>query len=178
MAAQQPMDEAARDVMLAEYKSLRDEILKKMDHRTTYRLATLTLSVGATGVGIQLKSPLLLLLVPIITLLLGNLTAFQTIQVSRLSTYVREHIERPLRNDFPDAMGWHHSNANRQMRLRESLAVSYIPNAAIPIVPSLVALGLAWTYDGALLGKIFLTCVDVGLLTYFLSLYIQRRLDL
>ena len=164
--------------MLAEYRALRDEILKKMDHRTTYRLATLTLSVGATGVGVQLKSPLLLLLVPMITLLLGNLTAFQTIQVSRLSTYVREQIEKPLRNEFPDSMGWHHSNGNRTARLRESLAVSYIPNAAIPIVPSLVAAGLAWTYGDNLPGKVFLTCVDAVLLIYFLYLYIQKRLDL
>jgi hypothetical protein len=113
-----------------------------------------------------------------VTLLLGNLTAFQTIQVSRLSTYVREHIEKPLRNEFPDAVGWHHSNANRKARLRESLAVSYIPNAAIPVVPSLVAVGLAWTYGDNLLGKVFLTCVDAALLIYFLALYIQRRLDL
>jgi len=178
MSSLHEIDDHSREIMLAEYKALRDEILKKMDHRTTYRLATLTLSMATMGIGIQLRSALLLLLVPMITILLGNLTIFQTMQVSRLATYVRDHIEKRLNVQCPGSMGWHLSNEDRPARLRDSLIVSYIPNAAIPLVPSTVSIGLAWTYDGSLWVKLSIMLVDIALIGYFLLIYVKNKYSL
>lgn len=178
MSSSQPIDDESREIVLAEYKAMRDEILKKMDHRTTYRLATLTLSMATMGIGIQLRSALLLLLVPMITILLGNLTIFQTMQISRLATYVREHIEKRLNSQHPGSMGWHLSNEDRPARLRESLIVSYIPNAAIPLVPSLVSIGLAWTHNGSIWVKVSVMAVDMTLIGYFLVIYAKNKYSL
>ena len=172
------ISDEAREIILTEYKALRDEILKKMDHRTTYRLATLTLSLATMGVGVQLRSAPLLLLVPMLTILLGNLSIFQTMQISRLATYVRENIEKRLNVQHPGSMGWHLSHEDRPMRLRESLIVSYIPNAAIPLVPSLIAIGLAWVYSENVWLTLSLSIIDSGLISYFLMNYVRNRYSL
>ncbi|MDX3588248.1 hypothetical protein [Streptomyces europaeiscabiei] len=178
MATPNPIDEVSREIILSEYNSLRDEILKKMDHRTTYRLATLTLSLTAMGIGIQLRSSALLLIVPMIAMLLGNLSSFQTMQISRLATYIRENIEKPLNGQYGASMGWHISHEDRPARLRESLLVSYIPNVAIPLTPSLVSMVFAWSYSNSLWVTIFLFCIDLALIAYFLSIYVKNRYSL
>jgi hypothetical protein len=178
VATSDSIDEPTREIMLAEYNAVRDEILKKMDHRTTYRLATLTLSLTAMGIGIQLRSASVLLLVPMIAILLGNLTIFQTMQVSRLATYIRENIEKPFNSQYAGSMGWHLSHEDRPKRLRESLWVSYIPNAVIPLTPSLVSIVFAWTYNSSLQVTVFLSCVDLALMAYFVMIYIRNRYSL
>jgi hypothetical protein len=59
-----PRDDVAREILLAEYKALRDEIIKKMDHRATFRISALTLTVAAIAAGVQFRNNMLLLLVP------------------------------------------------------------------------------------------------------------------
>ncbi|MGV9679221.1 hypothetical protein ACWDSJ_28400 [Nocardia sp. NPDC003482] len=178
MTAPPPIDDETREIILAEYKTLRDEIMKKMDHRTTYRLATLTLSMATMGVGIQLRNALLLLLVPMVTIILGNLTIFQTMQISRMSGYIRDDIEKRLNAQYANPLGWHLSNEDRPKRLRESLIVSYIPNAAIPLIPSVVAIGLSWTLTGSAWARAAITVIDLALIAYFLFIYGRNRYSL
>lgn len=180
MSSQAPVqfDDVTRELKLAEYATLREEILKKMDHRTTYRQTTLTLSLTALALGVQFKSSPLLLVVPMITILLGNLTIFQTMQVSRISAYLLENVEKPFNLQYPQAFGWHSSNQDRPRRLRESMVSSFLPNAAIPLVPSFVAIILAWGYSKDFRVTALMTAVDLLLIAYFIVVYVKNRLSL
>lgn len=89
-------DPVAREIILAEYKALRDEIIKKMDHRTTFRISALTLTLAAIGVGVERKSDVVLLLVPIVAVLFNFVAIYHSIQIGRAADYIRDKIEPKL----------------------------------------------------------------------------------
>ena len=78
----------------------------------------------------------------------------------------------------PGAFGWHLSNEDRPAKLRASLSASYIPNAAVPMIPSLVAIVMGCAYGNATLPVVLMIVVDALLIGYFLALYFRNRLDL
>lgn len=45
--------EVVREILLTEYKCLRDEVCKKMDHRVSLIVSSVTTSVVALGVGVE-----------------------------------------------------------------------------------------------------------------------------
>lgn len=85
----------SREIILAEYKALRDEIIKKMDHRTTFRISALTLTLAAIGVGAERKSDVVLL-VPIVAVLFNFVAIYHSIQIGRAADYIRDKIEPKL----------------------------------------------------------------------------------
>jgi len=94
-------DEVAREILIAEYKALRDEIIKKMDHRATFRISALTITVAAMAAGVQFENNLLLLLVPIVAVLFSNVAVFYSVQIGRAADYIRDHIEPKLDEQLP-----------------------------------------------------------------------------
>ncbi|MEV7044290.1 hypothetical protein [Amycolatopsis sp. NPDC051061] len=90
----------ARDLLLAEYRTLRDEILKKMDHRTSLVVCSVTVSSAVLGFGIERKSASLLLVSPLVSLLLGILIAFYNMQIGIASEHLRRHYEQPVARRF------------------------------------------------------------------------------
>ncbi|QMU76936.1 hypothetical protein GXW83_15625 [Streptacidiphilus sp. PB12-B1b] len=131
--------------------------------------------MATMGVGVQLHSALLLLLVPMIATALGGLTIYQTMQISQLSVYIRDEVEGRLNRDCPGSVGWHRSLANRREQFRENFLVSYVPNAAIPVTPSVVAMGLAGIYSENLAAAILRWCADLILIANFMTIYIKNR---
>jgi uncharacterized membrane protein len=75
------------EVLLAEYKTLRDEILKKMDHRTSLVVCSVTVSSAVLGFGIERKSAPLLLVSPLVSLLIGILILFHNVQIGEASEF-------------------------------------------------------------------------------------------
>lgn len=102
---------ADKDVLLAEYKSLRDEIMKRQDHRLLILAFTITGSgsvIGLTlGKATDIASPVKLLTFALISFVLAVIIAaiLLTIQITQqidvISSYIRKFIEPQL-----DGMGW------------------------------------------------------------------------
>lgn len=165
-------------VTLAEYSSLREEIVRKMDHRSTYRVATLTFTLAVIGVGIERDSQPLLLIVPIIAVLMGSLTIYQTLQISRVSGYIRDFIESNLSATYPNSIGWHSHNQVTKRRGALRFVVKDAPNTAIVIVPSFVSLFLATAYPGPPTWPTVLFVLGTLLTLAFIALYVYLREDL
>jgi hypothetical protein len=106
-------DDVAREILLTEYKALRDEIIKKMDHRATFRISALTLTLGAIGVGAERKSDVLLLLVPVVAVLFNVVAVFYSLQVARAADYIRDNIEPKLQAQAPGSVGRHTMTGDR-----------------------------------------------------------------
>jgi hypothetical protein len=172
------LDDGAREVVLAEYKALRDEILKKMDHRATFRVSALTLGLAAIGIGIERKSGVLLLLAPVAVVLLNNMASFHSMQIARTANYVRDVIEPKLTRQYPDSIGWHKFVGDRATRFRETLLSFHLSNLIFVFAPSLVSIALGWAYLGSLILTIALTLLDVSLLGLFCWNYFHLRLVL
>jgi hypothetical protein len=66
------VDGAEREIVLAEYRALRDEIGRIAGQRAVFRVVAFTLTSVAIGVGVERVSAVLLLLAPI-AVLLGDL---------------------------------------------------------------------------------------------------------
>lgn len=64
------------EVLLAEYRALREEIVKKMDHRTSMVVCSVTVSSAVLGFGIERQSGPLMLVAPLVSLLLGIIILF------------------------------------------------------------------------------------------------------
>lgn len=93
-----PLENAAiREVLLAEYKSLREEIFKKMDHRTNLNISMLTVSMITLGAGVERKSEMILLLAPVVSVLFGFLIAFNNYSIYGITSHIRDSIEPKFR---------------------------------------------------------------------------------
>ncbi|MCR3753726.1 hypothetical protein LX88_007735 [Lentzea californiensis] len=165
------------DILLAEYKALRDEIIKKMDHRTTLRVSATTLSLAAVGVGVERRSSAILLLVPVIVALLANMANFQTVQIGRLSRYIEE-IEGKLVGLHPGVIGWHTRSTDRKLRFRQIFVVYHLPNLTIVLAPAFLAMTLGWIYSDSLKISVILTCFDTVVLGLFLWNFVKNRHNL
>jgi hypothetical protein len=171
-------DAAEREILLTEYKALRDEILKKMDHRATFRVSALTLTVAAIGVGAERKSGLLLLLAPIVITLFSNLAIYHSVQIARAANYIRDVIEPKLDRQAPGSIGWHHFTSDRSSQFRQTFLSHHVPNLMIVIVPTTVAVALGWSYPDSVLLSTIVTVVDSVLVGVFLWNYYRHRLEI
>ncbi|WP_394613677.1 hypothetical protein JNUCC0626_27655 [Lentzea sp. JNUCC 0626] len=133
----------AADVLLAEYKSLRDEILKKMDHRTSLVVCSVTVSSAVLGFGIDRKSGALLLVSPLVSLLLGTLILFHNVQIAEISRYLRRRFEGPLAERIDGFVGWHVNKREPEYRFARRLLPYQLSLALIAIAPAVVAIPLA-----------------------------------
>ena len=134
----------AADVLLIEYRSLRDEILKKMDHRTSLVVCSVTVSSAVLGFGIDRRSGALLLVSPLVSLLLGTLILFQRVQIREAVEHLRERIEVPLVERFDGFVGWHMAERDPKYRLGRRMLPYHLPLILIAIAPLLVAMPLAF----------------------------------
>ncbi|HUQ56547.1 hypothetical protein [Lentzea sp.] len=131
------------ELALAEYKTLRDEILKKMDHRTSLVVCSVTVSSAVLGFGVDRKSGPLLLVSPLVSLLLGIFILFHNTQIGTASEYLRVRFDEPLSKSSGGSLGWHIGMSDPKVRLRHRLLPYHIPLILIAIAPALVAFPLA-----------------------------------
>lgn len=163
----------AAEIALAEYKALRDEILKKMDHRTSLMVCSVTVSSAVLGFGVERRNGPLLLVSPLISVLLGIVVLFHGAQIGQASEYLRRTFDIPLSDGARGAEGWHMSTADPGNRLRQRMLPYYFPLVLIAIAPAAVAVPLALA-DPDWVVWVILT-VDGGLLAIYLALLVKYR---
>jgi hypothetical protein len=95
----------AISIVLAEYKALRDEILKRKE--TQHQFASFALIALSTVIafGLQTKNATLILLYPILAMFLAIAWANQDRSVMLIAAYIRSRIEPKVGEDN---MGWEH----------------------------------------------------------------------
>ncbi|WP_309115998.1 hypothetical protein [Saccharothrix sp.] len=135
--------EFATELLLAEYKGLRDEIIKKMDHRTSMVVCSVTVSSAVLGFGIERQSAPLLLVSPLVSLLLGLLILFQNMQIGLASEHLRKNLEQPLSKHVTGFTGWHEAMANPRVRVVQRLIPYHLSLVLIAVAPATVAIPLA-----------------------------------
>jgi hypothetical protein len=141
--------EATREITLTEYRGLRDEICKKMDHRASFIVTSVTTSIVALGVGTERESGPILLLTPIIAALFGMLIIIHERQIKETSEYICDKIELPLSEVYPNSMGWHLTKGE-MIKLQGRLPAFYLPLILIMAIPSAAGFALAWSFRNPL----------------------------
>ncbi|USX49069.1 hypothetical protein [Lentzea sp. HUAS12] len=163
----------AADVMLAEYKSLRDEILKKMDHRTSLVVCSVTVSSAVLGFGIDRRSGALLLVSPLVSLLLGTLILFHNVQIAEISQHLRRRFEGPLAERVDGFVGWHVYKREPRYRFARRLVPYQLSLALIAMAPAVVAMPLALANPNWVAWVVL--GVDLALLTVYVGQFAGYR---
>jgi hypothetical protein len=166
----------ASEVLLAEYKTLRDEILKKMDHRTSMVVCSVTVSSAVLGFGIDRKSGPLLLVSPLVSLLLGILILFHNIQIGEAAEHLRRQVDVPLSEKFREFPGWHNLKSDPKYRLKQRMLPYHLPLILIAVAPAVVSTPLALVSPGPFVLTLPILVVDFALLVvYVVQLTLHRN---
>ncbi|WP_020663080.1 hypothetical protein [Amycolatopsis benzoatilytica] len=165
----------ASDLVLAEYRTLRDEILKKMDHRTSMVVCSVTVSSAVLGFGIERKSAPLLLVSPLVSLLLGILILFHNVQIGAASEHLRTRVEQLVSKQIKGFVGWHQTMGDPKVRLIQRLLPYHLPLILIAIAPAGVAIPLALSKFGAAVQTVPVLTVVVLLLVLYAVQLVRHR---
>lgn len=132
--------DAELEVLLAEYKALKDEQRSRIDRRE--HLVYLTLTAIAAALATASRLPEALLLLPLVTVILGWTHLVCDQKISAAGQYLREHLSLRLSALVGAAvLGWesaHRGDPRRRQRKRLQLAADL---ATFP-GPAMVALGV------------------------------------
>lgn len=168
--------EFVTEILLAQYRTLRDEILKKMDHRTSLVACSVTVSSAVLGFGLERQSGALLLVSPLVSLLLGILILYHNVQIGDASAYLRKNIELPISSRYHGYIGWHETKNDREYRLKQRAMFYHLPLVLIAIAPAIVVIPLALSKLGPLSLTIPVLVVDISLLlTYSVQIFRYRN---
>src|SRR5262245_27984252 len=168
------MSEFTSELLLAEYRAMREEITKKMDHRTSMVVCSVTVSSAVLGFGIERQSAPLLLVSPIVSLLLGILVMFTNVQIGIASEYLRTRIERPVLSRFNDPVGWHQSMVAK-IRWAQQILPYYLPLTLIAVTPAIVAIPLTLSNFGPVTSTAPVLAVVCLLLILYIFQFVQRQ---
>jgi len=163
------------EVLLAEYRALRDEILKKMDHRTSMVVCSMTVSSAVLGFGIERQSGSLLLVSPLVSLLLGILIVFHNTQIGEASEYIRERIEGLVSDRYPGFIGWHTMHGDPKYRLKQRMLPYHLPLILIAIAPAVVAVPLALSRIDSIGLAVPVLAVDASLFIVYILQIVRYR---
>lgn len=169
-------DNMRREILIAEYKALREEMVKRMDHRVTFRVSALALTLTATAVGVERRSGVLLLLAPIVTILLSNIATYISLRIDRIAGYIRSNIEPELNRLASRSAGWHRFDGDRPSQFRRMLVQYHVPILLLVLVPTVVAVGLGWVYEDSVSTSALITAIDVALLAMFAWNYYRSEI--
>jgi hypothetical protein len=161
-------------IILAEYTALREEILRRMDHRMTTLVTSLTVSGALIAVGVERESAPLLLVVPVVAALFGLLIIYHILTIREIGIYIEAKIERPLRLTYADSMSWHSAQMPPDIRIRRLIGIGYVPVALATLVPSFIGLTLPWSFKGGMALKIALFSVGVLTQSYYVFQYYTK----
>jgi hypothetical protein len=165
-----------REMMLAEHSTLREEQLRRMDHRITLIVGSLTASAALIGVGLERQSAALLLTAPIIAGLFGLLHIYHHVAIREIGDYIREHLEIPLGDGLQEWQGWHVTHASPTKRFKRLLLVWHVPIMCVTLVPSVVSIGLSFGFDASYGTRVPLLVAGGLLLCLYLLVYIAEGL--
>ena len=172
----QPSEDPAVQIMLAEYGSLRDEQLKRMDHRVTLIVAPLTISATLLGVGLERKSAALLLVTPVVAVLFGLLQLYHHVAIREIGQYLRDDLEAQMKSAAPGLSGWHTTCQEQRQRFWRLMVVWHLPIMMVTLVPSLLAIGLSFGMSATRPLRWSLLVVSVLLLGVFTIRYLREEM--
>jgi hypothetical protein len=89
--------------LLAEYNTLRDEILRRIEAQEKAISLTLLIFGTILGFGLQNHSPLIILLYPIISTFLASIWVYNTVSIKKVALYIKDEIENKIDKKN---MGW------------------------------------------------------------------------
>ena len=163
-------------LIVAEFNSLREELLKRIEHG--HRLASLTLAAAGALLTFGLKDDLrvpLFLLYPLFALFMAMEWSFNNMRVVQIGAYVHYHIEEMHRQS--KWQGWERYLVICDSPLeKRGLTGEWAPATGIFVGTQCVALFVAWVFgssQGPEFPSVFnisFTVFDVGIIiaTYFL----------
>jgi hypothetical protein len=132
--------------LLAEYRELRAEILKRSEMQHQLISIALVALAGLTSIGLK-ESPIALLAYPMLVLFLSAAWSYNDIQIAQLGSYIRYRIEEQL---IGDGLGWEHAiladAASKRIGARAKLATR----------------GLFWGTECLAVGLYLLKRISVG----------------
>jgi hypothetical protein len=163
-------------ILLAEYAALRNEAVKRMEHRITLLVTSLTVSAATIAVGVERRSAGLLLIVPVVAGLFGLLIVYHHMAIKELGIYIRNYIEEPLRESNPRVMNWQSTRLPSSTRAKRIFGIWHLPMVLATLVPSAVGLGLGWSFPGSVYLKLSLSAVGVAVMIYYLLAYTRQLL--
>ena len=138
------MTNQEKDLLIAEYCALREEVLKRIELR--FQMTSLALVALATliGVGFQNHDASIILLYPILAVFLLSVHISNSFEIQKMTDYIRDHVE--LKAGI-DNIGWQHYRIRPDIDTHKGLAYSGVR-------ATLVASGLVAFVAGLSLLKI------------------------
>lgn len=149
-----------------EYKTLRDEILKRMDLR--HQMVSVTLTIAGAFLGFGLGTPGVVLVYPPLAAFLAVAWAQNDYRVRQVSTYIREHHEKYL-----PGLGWEtHMQAQRSSGGVGAWRLLLMSHGGIFLLTQLMAIGiglLKFTYTPVEYGLLGIDVLFVLIVVWVLS---------
>jgi hypothetical protein len=124
--------------LLAEYKELRGEILKRSEIQHQLISIALVALGGLAAVGLK-DSPSALLAYPLLALFLGAAWSYNDIQIAQLGVYIRYRIEDQL---IGQGLGWEHRSGVSESASKEIGALAKFATRGILWGSEFLAIGL------------------------------------
>jgi hypothetical protein len=157
-----------------EYRSLREEVLKRIEGRQQSLSITLTIAGAFVGVGWNAGS-VVLLLYPMIALLLAAGWAQNEIIIRQLNRYIREYLEGQV-----TVMGWERYSRQRMTETRLfGWPIDVLATGGIFIVTQFMAVGLGtYRFGGSSLEWILLILDLAAVVLIGWLLEMVRRRDM
>lgn len=140
-----------KDLLLAEYNALRNEILKRMEIEN--QLTTFTIIVFGTilGIGFQNKIASLILLYPTLALFLSIGHTHSDYHVHQIGMYIKDHVESVVGTAN---IGWEHFLiGNRYSRYRLQVGGIFITTELLAIAVGLSIVPINTTFLAPLVGQ-------------------------
>jgi hypothetical protein len=113
-----------------------------------------------------------------VAVLFSNVAVYYSIQIGRAADYIRDRIEPKLDAQAPGSIGWHRWTGDRPAMFNRTLVPHYLSFMLTVLLPSVLAILLAWEFSGPIAISVGLTVIDVLLLGVFLWNFQRNRLVL
>jgi hypothetical protein len=164
-----PGDNSAK---AAEYATLREEVLKRLEARQQTLSIALTLAGAFLGIGWN-AGAVVMLLYPLIALLLAVAWAQNEVFIKQLNAYIRDHVEGEA-----SGYGWQRYTAQRMAELRLwGWPIEILAIGGIFLLTQLMAIGLGMYRSESSPIETFLIALDIAAVIGLLALmeYVRRR---
>lgn len=164
-----PDDKGAK---AAEYVTLREEVLKRLEARQQTLSIALTLAGAFLGIGWNAGS-VVMLLYPLIALLLAVAWAQNEIFIKQLNAYIRDHLEGET-----SGFGWQRYTSQRMGELRLwGWPIEILAIGGIFLLTQIMAIGLGMYRSASSPIESLLIALDIAAAAGLLGLmeFVRRR---
>ncbi|MCC6613686.1 MAG: hypothetical protein IT320_09430 [Anaerolineae bacterium] len=161
---QTSLDADERTVLMAEYGTLRQEILKRIELRQ--QLVSMTLTLAAVFLGVGLGTGTIALIYPVLAALLALAWRQNDFRTRRAAEYIREHHEKRLKG-----LGW---ETYCQEQRRDWRHVVMAHGGVFLVTQMLAVLVGIFSYDASA-PQMILLAVDALSVIYVIWLFWRSR---